>query len=136
MKRLLPSLRAKKRYLAFELISEEPASRSDVVKEIMSSASSLLGDANASECDIKILGFEDRKGIIQCSHAKVKETRASLAVLTRINGKRATLHILGTSGTVKRVTEKFLQNHKAFEPKTETGRETTEEITKKRVSGS
>ena len=85
----------------------------------MSSASSLLGDVVASECDIKVLGFEDWKGIIQCSHTRVKETRASLAALTRINGKRATLHILGTSGTIKRVTEKFLQNPKVFEPKIE-----------------
>ncbi len=120
MKRLLPSLRAKKRYIAFELISEEPAFRSDVIKEVMSSASSLLGDVTASECDIKMLGFEDRMGIIQCSHTRVKEIRASMASLTRINGKRATLHILGTSGTVKRVTEKFLQDHKVFEPKTGT----------------
>jgi ribonuclease P/MRP protein subunit POP5 len=67
-----------------------------------------------------VLGFEDWKGIIQCSHTRVKETRASLAALTRIGGKRATLHILGTSGTIKRVTEKFLQDHKVFEPKIET----------------
>lgn len=119
MKRLLPSLRAKKRYLAFELISEVSVSRNDLVKEVMSSASSLLGDVTTSECDIKMLGFEDWKGIIQCSHTKVKETRASLATLTRINGKRATLHVLGTSGTVKRATEKFLQNHTAFEPKSQ-----------------
>lgn len=127
MKRLLPSLRAKKRYIAFELISEGPVSRSDVVREVMSSASSLLGDVNASECDIKVLGFEDWKGIIQCSHTKVKETRASLAALIRINGKRATLHILGTSGTVKGVTEKFLQNYRVFEPKIETKSGTAEE---------
>lgn len=116
MKRLLPSLRAKKRYLAFELISEGPVSRSDLVKEVMYSASSLLGDITTSECDIKVLGFEGWKGIIQCSHTKVKETRASLATLTRVNGKRAILHVLGTSGTVRRATEKFLQSHTAFEP--------------------
>jgi ribonuclease P/MRP protein subunit POP5 len=114
LKRLLPSLRAKKRYLAFELISEEPASRSDIVKEVISSASSLLGDVATSDCDIRVLGFENGKGIIQCSHTKVKETRAALAALTRVNGKRATLHVLGTSGTVKRATEKFLHDESKF----------------------
>lgn len=114
MKRLLPSLRAKKRYLAFELISEESASRSDIVKEVTSSASSLLGDVTTSDCDIKVLGFENGKGIIQCSHTRVKETRASMAALTRINGKRATLRVLGISGTVKRATEKFLQDESEF----------------------
>ncbi len=126
MKRLLPSLRAKKRYLAFELISEVPVSRSDLVKEVMSSASSLLGDITASECDIKVLGFEESKGIIQCSHTKVKETRASLTTLTRVNGKRATVHIFGTSGTIKRATEKFLQNM-AFEPEIRIKPRTSEE---------
>jgi ribonuclease P/MRP protein subunit POP5 len=120
LKRLLPSMRVKKRYLAFELICEEPASRNDLIKEIMSSASSLLGDITASDCDIKVLGFEDLKGVIQCSHNRVKETRASLATLTRINGKRATVHVLGTSGTIKKVSEKFLRDHKVFEPKLET----------------
>ncbi|RXA19849.1 ribonuclease P [Methanosarcina sp. MSH10X1] len=127
MKRLLPSLRAKKRYLAFELISEGPVGRSDLVKEVMYAASSLLGDVTASECDIKVLGFEDWKGIIQCSHTKVKETRASLATLTRVSGKRATLHVLGTSGTVKRATEKFLQNQTVFEPEISMKSETAEE---------
>lgn len=117
MKRLLPSLRAKKRYLAFELICEEPANRSDLIKEVMSSASALLGDVVASECDIRVLGIEDCKGVIQCAHTRVKKTRASLAAITKINGKRATLHILGTSGTIKRVNDKFLQNYKVFEPK-------------------
>ncbi|WP_440944842.1 Rpp14/Pop5 family protein [Methanosarcina sp. T3] len=116
MKRLLPSLRAKKRYLAFELISEEPVGRSDIVREVISSASSLLGDVITSDCDIRVLGFEAGKGIIQCSHTRVKETRAALATLTRINGKRATLHVLGASGTVKRATEKFLQDYRLFEP--------------------
>jgi ribonuclease P/MRP protein subunit POP5 len=93
----------------------------------MFSASSLLGDVATSKCEIRVLGFEDWKGIIQCSHTKVKETRASLTTLTRINGKRATLHVLGTSGTVKRVTEKFIQNHKVFEPETKIKAQTSEE---------
>lgn len=121
MKRLLPSLRAKKRYLAFELISEKQTnpSRGEIVKEIMSSASALLGDVRASECELKVLGFENNKGIVQCAHTEVKETRAVIATITRVNGRRATLHILGSSGTVKRVTEKFLKNHTVFESETE-----------------
>ena len=114
----MPSLRSKKRYLSFELISEEPVSRSDLLREMMTSAAALLGDVTASECDIKLLGFEEGKGIIHCSHTKVKETRASIAALTRINGKRAILHVLGSSGTVKRATEKFLASSEKFEFKT------------------
>jgi ribonuclease P/MRP protein subunit POP5 len=118
LKRLMPSLRSKKRYLSFELISEETVSRSDLIREITASSAALLGDVASSECDIKLFGFEEGKGIIHCAHTKVKETRASMAAVIRINGKRATLHVLGSSGTVKRATEKFLANYEKFEVKT------------------
>ena len=117
MKRLMPSLRSKKRYLAFELLSEEPVNRGELVREVISSASALLGDVLASDCDIRVLGFEAGKGIIQCSHTKVTETRAALAAITRVNGARATVHVLGISGTVKGATEKYLNDHAVFEPK-------------------
>ena len=113
----MPSLRSKKRYLAFELLSEEEANRGELVREVVSSASALLGDVLASECDIRVLGFEAGIGIIQCSHSRVTETRAALAAVTRVNGARATLHVLGVSGTVKRATEKYLHDHAVFEPK-------------------
>lgn len=87
MKRLLPSLRAKKRYLAFELISEEPASRSDIVKEVMSSASSLLGDVTTSDCDIRVLGFENGKALS--------------SALTQKLSKREPLWLLLPGSTVK-----------------------------------
>jgi len=99
LKRLMPSLRSKKRYLAFELISEEPVNRGELVREVVSSASAL------------------GNGIIQCSHTKVTETRAALAAITQVNRVRATLHVLGVSGTVKGATEKYLKTHVVFEPK-------------------
>jgi ribonuclease P/MRP protein subunit POP5 len=117
LKRLMPSLRSKKRYLAFELISEEPVNRGELVREVVSSASALLGDILASECNIHVLGFEAGNGIIQCSHTKVTETRAALAAITQVNRVRATLHVLGVSGTVKGATEKYLKTHVVFEPK-------------------
>ncbi|HII01095.1 TPA: ribonuclease P [Methanosarcinaceae archaeon] len=116
MKHLMPSLRSKKRYLAFELFSEEPVNRGELVRDVISSASALLGDVLASECDIHVLGFEAGKGIIQCSHSKVTETRAALAAITRVNRLRATLHVLGVSGTIKRATEKYLNDDAGFEP--------------------
>ncbi|MDD3042556.1 MAG: Rpp14/Pop5 family protein [Methanosarcinaceae archaeon] len=114
MKRLLPSLRPRKRYLAIELISEDTTTRGELTREIYFAACSLLGDVSVSECDIKVLGFENGLGIIQCAHTKLSETRAALAVLTQVNRKRATVHVLGVSGTVKGATEKFLEGRVAF----------------------
>ncbi|MDD2440448.1 MAG: Rpp14/Pop5 family protein [Methanosarcinaceae archaeon] len=119
MKRLLPSLRPRKRYLAIELISNAEPSRGEFSREIYFAACSLLGDAAVSECDLKVLGFEAGLGIIQCAHTKLSETRAALAALTQVNRKKAAVHVLGVSGTIKGATEKFLEGRTAFKIKAE-----------------
>lgn len=121
MKRLLPSLRPKKRYLAIEVISTDQISRGELSREIYFTGCSLLGDLGMSECDIKVLGFENGLGIIQCAHTKLSETRAALAALTYINKKRATVYVLGASGTVKGATEKFLNERIIFRAKSGCG---------------
>lgn len=110
----MPSLRPKKRYLAIELISKDVTSRGEFTREVYFAVCSLLGDVSVSECDIKVLGFENGLGIIQCAHTKLSETRAALASLTQVNRKRATVHVLGVSGTVKGATDKFLEGIVAF----------------------
>ena len=99
--RLLPSLREKKRYLAFEMLSEGTVSRRDFIDELNRSASSLLGDAGSSECGIKMLSFDRTGGIIRCAHTKTGRTRAVLATVNRVRGMRVAVHVIGSSGTVK-----------------------------------
>ncbi|MFP4655914.1 MAG: Rpp14/Pop5 family protein [Methanohalobium sp.] len=117
MKNLPPTMRNRKRYLAFELISEESVTREELIKEIFSCAGSLIGDLGSSECNIRLLSFENSKGIIRCNHNTTEKTRASLATVTNIGGKQAVIHILGISGTVKGATTKYLKGFEVFNPK-------------------
>lgn len=99
--RLLPSLREKKRYLAFEIISEGAVSRRDFIDELDRSASSLLGDVGSSECGLKMLTFDRGGGIIKCERTKTEHTRAVLATVNRVGGVRVAVHVIGSSGSVK-----------------------------------
>jgi ribonuclease P/MRP protein subunit POP5 len=117
VKILPPTLRNRKRYLAFELISEKEVSRDDLIKEIFSCASSLIGDLGSSECNIRLLSFENSKGIIRCNHNTTDKTRAVLATVSNISGTQAVIHILGISGTVKGATKKYLEEFEVFNPK-------------------
>ncbi len=105
--RLLPSLREKKRYLAFEMLSEGAVSRRDFIDELNRSASSLLGDAGSSECGMKMLSFDREGGIVRCAHTRTGYTRAVLATINRVRGVRVAVHVIGSSGTVKGA-ERFL----------------------------
>lgn len=116
MKVLPPTMRDNKRYLAFELIADGEVSREELIKEIFSASGSLLGDVGSSECNIWLFAFEDNKGVISCDREHVWETRAALATITGIKGKRISFHILGLSGTVLGATKKYLQGVDVFNP--------------------
>ncbi|NKQ39468.1 MAG: ribonuclease P [Methanosarcinales archaeon] len=132
MKILPPTLREKKRYIVFELISENSINRKDLIYEIFSCASSLIGDVSASECSIRLLvfknslnqkskifsnshsGFKSSKGIIRCAHDKIDETRSILATIAFINGKKCLIHVIGVSGTVLGAKNKHLYKLNKF----------------------
>ena len=135
MKILPPTLREKKRYIVFELISENSINRKDLIYEIFSCASSLIGDVGASECSIRLLVYEkysnqivkdtfnscsqseSSKGIIRCAPNKIDETRSILATIAFINGKRCLIHIIGISGTLLGAKNKHLYKFSKFNRK-------------------
>jgi len=105
----LPTLREKKRYIAFEINSEKLITRQELVREISNSIISLFGDTGASEINPALMSFEGRFGILRCAREKKNETRAGLACINNIHGSRISIMVLGISGTIKSATEKFIQ---------------------------
>lgn len=117
----LPTLRGKKRYIAFEIASEQEINRQQLLNEILNSIVSLFGDAGRSEIALQLLSFDGKYGIIRCAREKTRETRAALACINSIRGARVSILVLGISGTIKGATEKFIQKTliKELEPKKE-----------------
>ena len=105
----LPTLREKKRYIAFEIKSEKTIIRQDLVRDILNSIISLYGDVGASEINPALMSYEGNFGILRCSREKTTETRAGLACINNIHGIRVSIMVLGISGTIKGATEKFIQ---------------------------
>ena len=101
--RLLPSLRGRKRYLAFRMLSDDAntISRRDLTFELDRSSQSLLGDAGSSECGIRVLSFDGAEGIVSCVHKETARTRAVLATIYGIRDRRISVRVIGVSGTVK-----------------------------------
>ncbi len=100
--RLLPSLRGRKRYLAFKMLHGDAAiSRHDLTVELDRSSQSLLGDAGSSECDIRVLSFDGAEGIVSCVHTETTRTRAVLATIYEIRNRPTSVRVIGVSGTVK-----------------------------------
>jgi ribonuclease P/MRP protein subunit POP5 len=104
-----PSLRDRRRYLVFELMSEREIDKWALLKEIRDSVFSLYGDVGVSESKIRLMEYtrEDTDrgmGILRCAHDKVEEVRAALACIHSANEARLSIRVIGTSGTIKGAT--------------------------------
>ncbi len=108
MRSKLPTLRPRRRYVAFLLNSEKDAQAKELVVEIYSIQSSLTGDLGAAHNRLKLIYFDGHFGILRCNYDKIQETRVILATIHSIGGSRAAIWIKGISGTIKSVREKYI----------------------------
>ena len=116
--KILPThLREKKRYLAFEAISQLPLKREDVISLLWDSSLHMYGVFGTSKFDlwvVKIWNCPDSdynriRGIIRCRRESLDEVRAILPVVTRFNGKKVVFYTRGISGTINSAVKKFIK---------------------------
>jgi ribonuclease P/MRP protein subunit POP5 len=108
---LPPSLRGRRRYIAYQVISEGKFIFQDLANSIWHSLLNLLGELGASKADIWIARdiYDEGKqiGIIRCSHDNVEQVRTALALIERIGDIRVVVKVLGISGSIKATKMKF-----------------------------
>lgn len=104
MKRLLPSLRKKKRYVAFEIVSESQHDSKSVKNAIWDAILDLFGEYGGSIINAHIIEekYEKNKGIIKCSHTSIDWLIASLCIVRNVGGKPATIRSVGVSSTIEK----------------------------------
>jgi ribonuclease P/MRP protein subunit POP5 len=118
-KPLPSSLRGRRRYIAYQVLSEDKFIFQDLSNSIWHSLLNLLGELGAAEADLWIVRdiYDEKRqiGIIRCSHDKVENVRAALALIERIGDTRITVKVLGISGSIKAARLKFFSETKLTE---------------------
>ncbi|MBS3054651.1 MAG: ribonuclease P protein component 2 [Candidatus Aenigmarchaeota archaeon] len=108
---LPPSMRPKKRYIIFEIISESPVEFKEFSATAWNSFLSTLGEAHISEARIWIIPnlYDGRKqkGVLRCGNAYVEDVRAALAMVSIVGESRAIIKAIGVTGTIKSAREKY-----------------------------
>jgi ribonuclease P/MRP protein subunit POP5 len=111
-KQLPPSLRDIKRYVVFEIITENHVNYKDFVEALWTSVSNFLGEAQASRAKIWVIQnlFDEKskKGVIRCSHTYVEHTRVVLSLIQFVGEARATIRVMGVTGTIKSARIKYM----------------------------
>ena len=113
LKPLLPSLKEKKRYLAFEIISKSKIKAfSEVSKAIWTSTLSYAGTKGAARMGIWVLpekyNPEKQKGIIRIGHRNMDELKASLTLIKEIEQQPAIVRSIGASGILAKAEKKYI----------------------------
>ena len=113
MKPLLPSLKEKKRYLAFNIISKNPINSFKAVSEaIWHSSLKYLGIKCCAEAGIWLVDNtwdkEKQNGIIRVNNKHVHDLKTSLMFVTKIQGSEVIVRSLGVSGILNKAQKKYI----------------------------
>ena len=114
LKPILPSLREKKRYLVFEVISRQKVNDFNKVSNaIWHYTLQFLGQSGGAKTGLMVLGNkwnpDLQRGIIKVSHKHVDEVKAALAFATKIDDNEVIFRTLGVSGIIRKAENKYLK---------------------------
>ena len=95
--------RVKRRYIAVQLECEGLPSEREFMDAVWGSVTKLYGEVGASLTGLVLINFDGERKIfvVRTSLASLPSVRASLAAVSAVAGKGASLHVLAVSGTLK-----------------------------------
>jgi len=106
-----PSMRNKKRYIFFKIISDEKVNFNEVKNAVWNSVLNWMGESNAAKADIAFIRnlWDSKQGIcvIRCVPKYVDDVKMSLALVHQIGEARVILQTLLVSGTIKSAKKKL-----------------------------
>jgi len=113
VKTLLPTLKEKKRYIAFEVVSKEKINNfNDISKEIMSKSLELIGNLGVAQAGIQILkekwNPKLQRGLIRINNKHVDKLKSAFTFVEKIKNKEAIVKSVGVSGMLNKAEKKYL----------------------------
>ena len=113
IKSVLPSLREKKRYLVFEIISKNNIkSFSEISSLILQSSLKFLGEVETAKAGIWLLpdkwNQKKQKGMIKVNNKYVDKLRTALTLIKSFKRQQVIIKSVGVSGMINRANKKYL----------------------------
>lgn len=93
---MIPNLRERKRYMAYEIISDNHISNESATKSVMNGIKDFLGTYGMAKAGI----MHVKPGILRVGHTEVDRVKAALALIHNIEGKNAIIRTKYVSGSL------------------------------------
>jgi RNase P/RNase MRP subunit POP5 len=96
------------RYLAIQIESNESFEEDDIKDAFWDAVLQLFGEYGASKAGLFLINYDKQKkqAVLRCSHKALSMVHASVASITKINGKPVAFQVLKISGTIKALSKK------------------------------
>jgi ribonuclease P/MRP protein subunit POP5 len=95
------SMRGKKRYISFELVSDKRLLEKEVFRAVNQSLLQLYGEVGVARQRPWLVSFKDNQGVLRCASSEVEAVKAGLLFLEKIASNPVSPKILRVSGSVK-----------------------------------
>lgn len=104
MKPYPPTMREKRRYITARVECEQPCEKKDAVRALWDVAFEFLGVLGASESSFWVMDFDEKsqEAVIRCNNESVSRVLAILAFFDKVSNKKARIHIISVTGTIKK----------------------------------
>ena len=99
--RLRPSMRENFRYILIHIVPEQTCDQRDIYRAVAESVTSLYGDSVTAAIWPSVMKVSGPFAIIRCRRGTEKRLETALAAITGIQGSRAAVHPVRTSGTIQ-----------------------------------
>jgi len=107
VKPILPTLKERKRYILFKITSNYEINTEKVSAQVTKACLQFLGELGVADGGIQFLketwNKKEKTGIIRCGHKFVDKTKAALALVKDIDGKKAKITCLKVSGVINKM---------------------------------
>jgi len=108
MKPVLPTLKERKRYIVYELITEQPLPGSPET-EVLNHLKVMLGLFDGAKAGLLPVRYDEntQTGILRVAHNSVDKVKASLLLLKTVKGAPVIPRVKGISGILNK-TDRFI----------------------------
>ena len=112
IKAVLPSLKEKKRYLVFEIISKDKIIPNKIQEAIFKGCQQYLGELGMAKAGLLMLNDkynkEKQKGIIKVNNKMLNNLKAALCFVKEIDNQKVIVKSVGVSGILKKAENKYI----------------------------
>ncbi|MGQ4833484.1 MAG: Rpp14/Pop5 family protein [Candidatus Asgardarchaeia archaeon] len=104
-------IRDKRRYIAFEVYSENNLSKEDIISLILNEFVKNFGEYEGAKASLYVVSYDnvERKGILKVNLNSFKRALTTLAAIRYFRKSDIRVKVIGVSGTIRKCKRKYLK---------------------------